>query len=141
MGFQKSRSSIKSSLAVTTVLQQSVEKSLALESEHSKFEYHVSVLSRRLHAVIAELEVRSKITAAFYGEGGGGGGTIGEKEFAGGVDVKPQVIKEEVAVVAERKIVVRLPVAVAESVVGAEVAEDVAMVEVAVKGKEVAVVS
>ncbi|KAG0640818.1 hypothetical protein HOY80DRAFT_1040919 [Tuber brumale] len=43
--------------------------------------------------------------------------------------------------VAEKKFVVRLPVAVAESVAGAEVAEDVAMVEVAGKGKEVAVVA
>ncbi|KAG0635961.1 hypothetical protein HOY80DRAFT_1055673 [Tuber brumale] len=60
-------------------------------------------------------------------------------EFAGGMDVVPLEIEEEVAVVVEKKIVVRLLVAVEESVVGTEVAEDVAMVEVAGKGKEVAV--
>ncbi|KAG0632860.1 hypothetical protein HOY80DRAFT_1066208 [Tuber brumale] len=60
-------------------------------------------------------------------------------EFAGSMDVVPLEIDEEVAVVAEKKFVVRLPVAVAESVTGAEVAEDVAMVEVVRKGKEVAV--
>ncbi|KAG0633222.1 hypothetical protein HOY80DRAFT_1064694 [Tuber brumale] len=57
------------------------------------------------------------------------------------MDVVPLEMEEEVAVVAEKKFVVRLPVAVAESVAGAEVAEDVAMVEVAGKGKEVVVVA
>ncbi|KAG0637054.1 hypothetical protein HOY80DRAFT_1052786 [Tuber brumale] len=57
-------------------------------------------------------------------------------EFAGGMDVVPLEIEKEVEVVAEKKFVVRLPVAVVESVAGAEVAEDVAMVEVAGKGKE-----
>ncbi|KAG0639200.1 hypothetical protein HOY80DRAFT_1045749 [Tuber brumale] len=120
MGFQKSRSSVKSSLATVTVLQQSVEKSLALEAENSKLRYHVSVLAWRLHEVIAKLKAKSKITAAFclFGE-----------------------IENEVAVVAEKKFVMRLPVAVAESVAGAEVVEDVAIVEVAGKGKEVAVVA
>ncbi|KAG0635926.1 hypothetical protein HOY80DRAFT_1003890 [Tuber brumale] len=62
-------------------------------------------------------------------------------EFAGSMDVVPLEIEEEVAVVVEKKIVVRLPVAVAESVAGAEVAKDVAMVEVAEKGNEVVVVA
>ncbi|KAG0635608.1 hypothetical protein HOY80DRAFT_1056854 [Tuber brumale] len=55
------------------------------------------------------------------------------------MDVVPLEIKEEVAMVAEKRFVVRLPMAVVESVAGAEVAEDVAMVEVAEKGKEVVV--
>ncbi|KAG0639166.1 hypothetical protein HOY80DRAFT_1075235 [Tuber brumale] len=150
MGFWKSRSSVKSSLATATVLQQSVEKSLALESENSKLRHHVLVLSRRLHEVIAKLKARSKVTAAFCLFCGDNHNQVDcmlwmervEDEerrlkkvvFAGSMDV-------EVAVVAEEGIVVGLPVAVAESVVGAEVAEDVAMVEVARKGKEVVVVA
>ncbi|KAG0643214.1 hypothetical protein HOY80DRAFT_1096320 [Tuber brumale] len=157
MGFRKSSSSVKSSLATATVLQQSVEKSLALEPENSKLRYHVSVLSQRLHQVIAELKVRSKITAAFCPFCGDNHNQVDcelwmekvveeerrlEKvEFAGSMDVVPLEIEEEVAEVAEKKIVMRLPVAVAESVAEAEVAEDVAMVEVARKGKEVAVVA
>ncbi|KAG0639995.1 hypothetical protein HOY80DRAFT_1043476 [Tuber brumale] len=62
-------------------------------------------------------------------------------EFAGGMDVVPLEIEEEVAVVAEKKFVVMLSVAVVELVAGAVVVEDVAMVEVAGKGKEVAVVA
>ncbi|KAG0640552.1 hypothetical protein HOY80DRAFT_1068568 [Tuber brumale] len=62
-------------------------------------------------------------------------------EFAGGMDVEPLVIEEAVAVVAEKEFVVNLPVAVVESVAGTVVAEDVAMGEVAGKGKEVAVVA
>ncbi|KAG0633636.1 hypothetical protein HOY80DRAFT_1005837 [Tuber brumale] len=147
MGFRKSRSSIKSSLATVTVLQQSVEKSLALESENSKL----------LHEVIAELKVRSKITAAFCPFCGDNHNQVDcelwmewvveeerrlEKvEFAGGMDVELLVVEEEVAVVAEKKFVVRLPVAVAELVAGAEVAEDVAIVVVTGKGKEVAMVA
>ncbi|KAG0634054.1 hypothetical protein HOY80DRAFT_1101026 [Tuber brumale] len=53
----------------------------------------------------------------------------------------PLDIEQEVEEVAEKIFVVRLPVVVAELVVGAEVAEYVAMVEVAGKGKEVAVVA
>ncbi|KAG0642269.1 hypothetical protein HOY80DRAFT_998684 [Tuber brumale] len=157
MGFRKSRSSVKSLLATVTVLQQSVEKSLALESENSKLRHHVSVLSRRLHEVIAELKAWSKITAAFCLFCGGNHNQVDcelwmerliEEErllekvvFASGMDVMPLEIEEEVAVVAEKNIVVRLLVAVVESVAGAGVAEDVVMVEVAGKGKEVAVVA
>ncbi|KAG0635334.1 hypothetical protein HOY80DRAFT_1057460 [Tuber brumale] len=157
MGFQNSHSYVKSSLATATVLQQSVEKSLALESENSKLRHHVSVLSRRLHEVIAMLKAQSKITAAFCPFCGDNHNQVDcelwmkrvveeerrlEKvEFAGSMDVVPLEIEEEVAVVVEKKIVVRLPVAVAESVAGVEVAEDVAMVEVVGKGKEVSVVA
>ncbi|KAG0640229.1 hypothetical protein HOY80DRAFT_1070430 [Tuber brumale] len=157
MGFRKSRSSVKSLLATATVLQQSVEKSPTLESENSKLRHHILILSQRLHEVIAELKVRSKITAAFCPFCGDNHNQVDcelwmekvveeerrlEKvEFAGGVDVELLVMEEEVAVVVEKKFVVRLPVAVAELVAGAEVAEDVAMVEVAKKGKEVAVVA
>ncbi|KAG0641178.1 hypothetical protein HOY80DRAFT_999553 [Tuber brumale] len=62
-------------------------------------------------------------------------------EFTGGVDVEPLVMEEEVAVVVEKRIVVRLPVAVVESVAEAVVAEDVAIVEEVAKGKEVAVMA
>ena len=65
MGMRKSSSSVKASIASATVLQQTVEKSLALESENSRLRHHVSILSRRLHEVLAELRKRSKITAAF----------------------------------------------------------------------------
>ncbi|KAG0640819.1 hypothetical protein HOY80DRAFT_1040926 [Tuber brumale] len=118
MGFWKSRSSIKSSLATTTVLQQSVEKSLAPESENSKLRHHVSVLSRRLHEVIAELKARSEITAAFCLFCGDNHNQVDcelwmereveeerrlEKlEFAGGMDVVPLKIEEEVAEVVRR---------------------------------------
>ncbi|KAG0634611.1 hypothetical protein HOY80DRAFT_1097841 [Tuber brumale] len=155
MGFQKSRSSVKSSLATATVLQQSVEKSLALESENSRLRHHVSVLSQRLQEVIVKLKVRSKIMAAFCplcGENHNQADCelwmervveeerrLEKVEFAGGMDVVPLEIEEEVAMVAQRKFVVRLPVAVAELVAGAEVVEDVAMVEVAGKGKETVV--
>ncbi|KAG0636147.1 hypothetical protein HOY80DRAFT_1139339 [Tuber brumale] len=124
----KSRSSVKATLVTTTVLQQSVEKSLALKLENSKLQHHISVLSQRLHEVIAELKAWSKITAAFC-------------LFCGDNRNQVDLMEKEVAVVAEKKIVVRLPVAVAKSVVRAEVAEDVAMVEVVGKGKEVAVVA
>ncbi|KAG0644755.1 hypothetical protein HOY80DRAFT_996706 [Tuber brumale] len=148
MGFLKSSSSVKSSLATATVLEESMEKSLALELENSKLRHHVSVLSRRFHEVIAELKVRSKITAAFCPFCGDNHNQrvveeerrLEKVEFAGGMDVEPLVMEQEVAVVAEKRFVVRLPVAVAESVAGAEVAEDVAMVAVTGKGKEVAVV-
>ncbi|KAG0637662.1 hypothetical protein HOY80DRAFT_1082619 [Tuber brumale] len=157
MDFRKSHSSVKSALATATVLPQSVEKSLALESENSKLRYHVLVLSRRLHEVIAELKARRKITGAFYPFCGDNYNQVDcelwmervEDEerrlekvgFAGGMDVVPLEIEEEVVVVAEKKFVVRLLVAVAESVAGADEAEDVAMVEVARKGKEVVVVA
>ncbi|KAG0643040.1 hypothetical protein HOY80DRAFT_1034864 [Tuber brumale] len=134
-----------------------VEQSLALKSDNSKLQHHVSVLSRRLHEVIAELKVRSKITVAFCSFCSDNHNQVDcelwmervveverrlEKvEFTGGMDVVLLEIEEEVAVVAEKKIVVRLLVAVVESVAGAEVAEDVAMIEVAEKGKEVAVVA
>ncbi|KAG0641181.1 hypothetical protein HOY80DRAFT_1039911 [Tuber brumale] len=132
MGFRKSRSSVKASLATATVLPQSVEKSLALESENSKLRHYVSVLSRRLHEVDCELWMERMVEED---------GRLEKVEFAGGMDVVPLEMEEEVAVVAEKKFVVRLPVAMAESVVGAVVVEDVAMVEVAGKGKEVAVVA
>ncbi|KAG0643307.1 hypothetical protein HOY80DRAFT_1033822 [Tuber brumale] len=157
MGLWKSHSSVKSSLATATVLQQSVEKSSALELENSKLRHHVSVLSWRLHEVIAELKVQSKIAAAFCPFCGDNHNQVDcelwmervvieerqlEKvEFASGVDVEPLVIEGEVALVAEKKIVVRLPVVVAESVARTEVVEDVAIVEVAGRGKEVAVVA
>ncbi|KAG0643247.1 hypothetical protein HOY80DRAFT_997844 [Tuber brumale] len=165
MGFRKSHSSVKSSLATVTVLQQSVEKSLALESEksltleseNSKLRHHVSVLAQRLHEVIAELKAQSKITAAFCLFCGRNHNQVDCElwmervveeerrleivEFASSMDVVLLEIEEEVAVVAEKEFVVRLPVAVAELVAGAEVAEDVAMVEVAEKGQEVAVVA
>ncbi|KAG0638664.1 hypothetical protein HOY80DRAFT_1047117 [Tuber brumale] len=157
MGFRKSCSSVKALLATATVLQQLVEKSLALESENSKLRHHVSVLARRLHKVIAELKAQSKITVAFCPFCGDnhnqvdcelwmervveGGKRLEKVEFAGGEDVKPLVLDEEAAVEVEQKIVVRLPVAAAESVAGAVVAQDVAMVEVAGKSKEVAVVA
>ncbi|KAG0641432.1 hypothetical protein HOY80DRAFT_1039263 [Tuber brumale] len=123
MGFQKSRSSVKSSLATVTVLRQTVEKSLALESENSKLRHHVSVLSQRLHEVIAELKAWSKITAAFCPFCGDNHNQVDcewwlervveeerrlEKvEFAGGMDVELLVMEEEVAVVVEKKFVVR----------------------------------
>ncbi|KAG0639050.1 hypothetical protein HOY80DRAFT_1046229 [Tuber brumale] len=138
MGFRKSRSSVKDSLATATVLQKSVEKSLALESENSKLRHHVSVLSRRLHEVIAKLKAQSKTTIERVVEEER---RLEKVEFAGGMDIEPLVIEEEVAVEEEQKIVVRLLVAVAESVAGAEVVEDVTMVEVAGKGKEMAVVA
>ncbi|KAG0643154.1 hypothetical protein HOY80DRAFT_1034245 [Tuber brumale] len=129
MGLQKSLSSVKSLLATAT----------------------------RLRDLIAELKAWSKITAAFCLFCGDNHNQVDCKlwmervveqekqlekvEFAGGVDGELLVMEEEVAVVAEKWIVVRLPVTVAESVAGAEVAEDVVMVEVARKGKEVAVVA
>ncbi|KAG0634056.1 hypothetical protein HOY80DRAFT_1101027 [Tuber brumale] len=148
MGLRKSRSSVKASRATATVLQQSVEKSLVLESENCNFRHHVSVLSRRLHEVIVEHKVQSKITAGFCTFCGDNHNQVDweerrlEKvEFAGGVDVELLVIEEEVAMVEEKRFVVRLPVAVAELVAGAEVAKHVAMVGVAGKSKEVAVVA
>ncbi|KAG0638138.1 hypothetical protein HOY80DRAFT_1048715 [Tuber brumale] len=139
MSFQKSHSSVKDPLTTARVLQKSVEKSLALELENSKLQQH------------------SKITAAFCPSCSDNHNQVDcadwverveeeekrlEKvEFAGGEDVEPLVIEEAVAVVAEKRYVVRRPVAVAESVAGAEVAEDVAMVEVVGKGKEVVVVA
>ncbi|KAG0640964.1 hypothetical protein HOY80DRAFT_1040492 [Tuber brumale] len=132
MGFQKSCSSVKDSLATATVLQKWVQKSLALESENSKLRHYISVFSRRLHEVDCKLWMERVVEQERRLE---------KVEFAGGVDVEQLEIEEGVEVVAEKKIVVRLPVAVAESVAGAEVAEDVAMVEVAGKGKEVAVVA
>ncbi|KAG0638884.1 hypothetical protein HOY80DRAFT_1046663 [Tuber brumale] len=111
MGFRKSRSSIKSSLATATVLQQTLEKSLALESENPKLRHHVLVLSQRLHEVIAELKVWSKITAAFCLFCGDNHNQVDceswlervveeerrlEKvESEGGMDVEPLVIEEE----------------------------------------------
>ncbi|KAG0644483.1 hypothetical protein HOY80DRAFT_996880 [Tuber brumale] len=118
MGIRKYHSSIKSSLATATVLQQTVEMSLALDDNHNQEDCE-SWFER-----MVEEEKR-----------------LERVEFAGGVDIEPLVMEEEVTVVAEKKIVVRLPVAVTESVAGAEVAEDVAMVEVVGKGKEVAVVA
>ncbi|KAG0634055.1 hypothetical protein HOY80DRAFT_1061592 [Tuber brumale] len=156
MGFWESRCSIKAFLVATTVLPQSVEESLALELENSELRHHVLFLSWRLHEVIAEVKSWSKIKAAFCPLRGGNynpldcvdrlervkeeGRQLDQVEFAGGVDVEPWVIEEEVAVVAEKKFVVRLLVAVVELVAGAEVAEDAPLVEVAGKGKEVAVV-
>ncbi|KAG0640103.1 hypothetical protein HOY80DRAFT_1043080 [Tuber brumale] len=124
-------------LATATVLQQSVERFLALESENSKLQHHVLVLSRRLYEVIAELKARSKIMLARVGEEER---RLEKVEFAGGVDVELLVMEEEVAVVEKKKFVVRLLVAVVESVAGAVVVEYVAMVEEA-EGKEVAVVA
>ncbi|KAG0634728.1 hypothetical protein HOY80DRAFT_1059202 [Tuber brumale] len=137
MGLRKSRSSVKSSLVATTVLQQSVEKSLALESENSKLRHHVLVLSRRLHEVIAKLKARSKIMAAFCPFCGDNHNQVDcelwmarvveeerrlEKvEFIGGMDVVPLEIEEEVAELVGKKIVMRLPVAVVESVAEAVV--------------------
>ncbi|KAG0633037.1 hypothetical protein HOY80DRAFT_1065176 [Tuber brumale] len=114
MGFQKSHYSIKATHVTATVLQQSMEKSLALESENSKLRHDVSVLSWKLHKLERVEEEERQ---------------LGKVEFAGGVDVEPLVMEEEVAVVADKKFVVRLPVAVAESVAGAEVAEDAPIVE------------
>ncbi|KAG0644301.1 hypothetical protein HOY80DRAFT_1030526 [Tuber brumale] len=128
MGYRKTCSSVKSSLATTMVPQKAWKKSLALESENSKLRHHVSVLSRRLHEVIAKLKVQSKITAE-------------KVEFAGGIDVVLLETEEEVVVEAEKKIGVWVLVAVIESVASTEVAADVAMVEVVDKGKEVAVVA
>ncbi|PWW72052.1 hypothetical protein C7212DRAFT_366841 [Tuber magnatum] len=62
-------------------------------------------------------------------------------DLGGVVDVARLEMKEEVAVEEAQKIVVRLPVAVAELVAGGVVVEDVAMVEEAGKGKKVAVVA
>ncbi|KAG0633201.1 hypothetical protein HOY80DRAFT_1107535 [Tuber brumale] len=157
MGFRKSHSSVKGSLVTATVLQQTVEKSVARESKNSKLRHHISVLSRRLHEVIVELKASSKIIAAFCPFCGDNQNQVDcelwiesvveeekrlEKvEFAGSMDAEPLVMEEEVAEVVQKKIVVRLPVAVPESVAGAEVAQDVGMVEIAGKGKEVAVVA
>ncbi|KAG0643554.1 hypothetical protein HOY80DRAFT_997624 [Tuber brumale] len=142
MGFEKSRSPVKALFVTGTVLQQSVEKSPALGSENSKLRQPVLVHSQRLHEVIADLKVRSKVDCELWIERVVEEEAQLEKvELAGGVDVEPLVIVEEVAVVAERKIVVRLSVAVVESVVGADVAEDVVMVEVEGKGKEVVVIA
>ncbi|KAG0633200.1 hypothetical protein HOY80DRAFT_1064744 [Tuber brumale] len=130
------------------------QKSLELESENSKLRHHVSVLSRRLHEVIAELKVQRKITAAFCPFCGKNHNQVDWElwmervveeprrservECAGSMDVEPLVMEEEVPVVVKKKFLVRLQVVVAESVAEAGVAEDVAIVE-ARKGKEVVV--
>ncbi|KAG0633199.1 hypothetical protein HOY80DRAFT_1064743 [Tuber brumale] len=62
---RKSCSSVKDSLATVMVLQKSVEKSRALESENSKLQLHVKVLCRRIHEVIVQRKVWSKILSAF----------------------------------------------------------------------------
>ncbi|KAG0643403.1 hypothetical protein HOY80DRAFT_1033259 [Tuber brumale] len=139
MGLRKSHSSVKSSLATPTVLQQSLEKSLALKSENSKLQPYVSITAAfslfygdNHNQVDCEMWMERVVVEERQLE---------KVEFAGSMDVVSLEIEEEVAVVAEKKIVVRLPVAVAESVAGAEVAEDMAILEVAGKGKEVAVVA
>ncbi|KAG0635841.1 hypothetical protein HOY80DRAFT_1055986 [Tuber brumale] len=114
-------------------------------------------MSRISISLTAELKARSKITAAFCRLCSNNHNqvdcelwleSVAEEarrletvEFAGGVDVEPLVMEEEVEEVVEKKFVVRLPVAVAESVAGARVAEDVVMVAVVGKGEEVAVVA
>ncbi|KAG0635006.1 hypothetical protein HOY80DRAFT_1058382 [Tuber brumale] len=156
MGFQKSRSSVRDLLATVTVLQKTAEKSLALELENSKLRHHVSVLSWRLHKVIAKLKIQSKIMVAFCPFCGGNynqmdcvdwlerveeeGRGMERVEFSGSVDVEPLVVEEELVVEVREKIMVRLLMAVAGSVARATVAEDVAMVEVAEEEREVAVV-
>ncbi|KAG0640104.1 hypothetical protein HOY80DRAFT_1043081 [Tuber brumale] len=117
-----------------TVLQQTLEKSLA-----------------------PKLKTRSKITPAFCPFCGDNHNQVDceswtarveeedrrleRVEFSGRVDVEPLEIDEEVAVEAEKRFVVRLPVAVVESMAGALVAENVAIVEVVAKGKAVVVVA
>ncbi|KAG0638357.1 hypothetical protein HOY80DRAFT_1047951 [Tuber brumale] len=134
MGFPKSHSSVKDSLMTAMVFQKSVEKTRALKLENSKLRQHVSVLYRRLHEVIAVLKLWMERVVEKERRS--------EKvEFAGSVNVMPLEMEEEVAVVEEIQIVVRLPVGVVELVAWAGKAEDVAMVEVAGKGKEVAVVA
>ncbi|KAG0634052.1 hypothetical protein HOY80DRAFT_1061588 [Tuber brumale] len=130
-----------------------LEKSLALESENSRPWYHFSVLSRRLHEALVELKPQGKFVAAFCPFCGCNYNQVdysdwlermeredrGAKrvEFRGRVDVELLVVEEEMVVEAKKKVVVRLPVAVAGSVAGVGVAVDVVMVEVAGKGKEV----
>ncbi|KAG0635118.1 hypothetical protein HOY80DRAFT_1058107 [Tuber brumale] len=138
MGFRKSHSSIKAVLATATVLQQLVEKSLTLESENSKLRHHVSVLSWRLQEVIAELKVDCVDWVERVEEEEK---RFEKVEFAGCEDMEPLVMDKEVAVVEAKKFVVRLPVAMVELVAGAEVVEDGVRMEVAGKGKEVAVVA
>ncbi|KAG0644839.1 hypothetical protein HOY80DRAFT_1027360 [Tuber brumale] len=104
-----------------------VQKSLPLESENSQLQYPVSVHSQRLHEILAMLKERVE----------GEERRLARVEFSGAVDVAPLVVEEKV----EKKIVVKLPVAVAELVVEAVVVEDVAIVEKAGGSRKVAVVA
>ncbi|KAG0636757.1 hypothetical protein HOY80DRAFT_1053553 [Tuber brumale] len=124
------------------VLQEWVEKSLALKSGNSKLRHHVSVLSQKLHEVIDKLKARSKIKAAFCPLCSDNHNQVDcELWMERVVEEERRLEKVEFSGVSEKRFVERLLVAVAESVAGAEVAEDVAVVEMAGKGKEVAVVA
>ncbi|KAG0634057.1 hypothetical protein HOY80DRAFT_1061594 [Tuber brumale] len=122
MGLRKSHSSVDGSLVTETLLQQAQEKSSELKVKSKITAAFCPFCSDNHHQLDCELWMEKVVEEERRLE---------KVECAGGVDVKPLVIEEEVAVVAEKTFVVSLAVAVAESVVGAEVAEDVAMVEVA----------